>query len=187
MGTWTPVKLMICKPRVALARLHVPLGRWAMPVGTGTLDMMHSKSVPLAYCRIQKKYVQNTYIYMHIHTHTSVYIHMTTLQVFLILLLFVSVLNWGGQFTPTGHMSKGLCTWVLLTVNIFWKCRWIGCYCLFRRGEYCMTDNFSIERAVAFNTPYPCNIIMCRSLCNVVVLLLFIFVLSNLMWSIIWS
>jgi hypothetical protein len=122
-----------------------------------------------------------------IHTHTSVYIHMTTLQVFLILLLFVSVLNWGGQFTPTGHMSKGLCTWVLLTVNIFWKCRWIGCYCLFRRGEYCMTDNFSIERAVAFNTQYPCNIIMCRSLCNVVVLLLFIFVLSNLMWSIIWS
>ena len=121
MRTGTPVKLMICKPRVALARLHVPLGRWAMPVGTGTLDMMHSKSVPLAYCRIRKKYVQNMYIYVHIHTHTSVYIHMTTLQVFLILLLFASVLNWGVQFTPTGHMSKGLCTWVWLTVNIFWN------------------------------------------------------------------
>jgi hypothetical protein len=56
------------------------------------------------------KYVQNTYIYVHIHTHTSVYVHMTTLQVFLILLLLASMFNWGVHFTPTGHMSKGLCT-----------------------------------------------------------------------------
>ena len=40
-----------------------------------------------------------------------------------------------------------------------------------------MTDNFSIERAVAFNTPYPRNIIISTSLRNVVELLHFIIVL----------
>ena len=181
MRTWTPVKLMICKPRVALARLHVPLGRWAMPVGTGTLDMMHSKSVPLAYCRIRKKYVQNMYIYVHIHTHTSVYIHMTnTSGVSHFVVICVSVELGSAIYSNRAHV-KGFMYLSLVNRQYFLKCRWIGCYCLFRRGEYGMTDNFSIERAVSFNTPYPCNILMCRSLCNVVVLLLFIFVLSNLM------
>ena len=133
--------------------------------------------------KIRTKYVHiraYTYTYYRIHTYDN------TSGVSHFVVICVSVELGSAIYSNRAHV-KGFMYLSLVNRQYFLKCRWIGCYCLFRRGEYGMTDNFSIERAVSFNTPYPCNILMCRSLCNVVVLLLFIFVLSNLMWSIIWS
>ena len=113
------------------------------------------------------------YMY-HIHTYDN------TLGVSHFVVSCVSVELGSAIYSNRAHV-KGFMYLSPVNRQYFWKCRWIGSCCLFRRGEHGMTDNFSIERAVAFNTLYPCNIIMCRSLSNVVVLLLFIFVLSYLM------
>ena len=94
--------------------MHVTmqLGRWAMPVGTGTLDMMHSKSVSLAYCRIRK----NTKIYSHtqfLHVYGSVCRYLYVLGMYIYVYVHMTVM--------LSYVAPGLRLFHPSATALFWN------------------------------------------------------------------
>ena len=145
---------------MALVRLHVTvqLGRWAMPVGTGTLDMMHSKSVPLAYYRIRKntKIYSNTQ-YLHVYGSICRYLYVLCMYIYVYVHMTV-MLSYVAPGLRLFHPSATALSWNSICMQPFYQ--WVLVWTWFSRCE-CARMRVASRNACAPSSRL-CTIIFAR-------------------------